>query len=150
MNYHYNPQMNWMMVRFKNYPKFLDDLQLAIANERKTINFYTELYKIAPTEFARHSLKTALDDEKIHDKKLTKLYKYLTGSKPNIDFKDVEFNHFYDGLQKAFIGEIEAAEFYKEMYLSTNCQMIRDLLYSIQHDESEHAALFNWTFTEIK
>ncbi|WP_339061390.1 ferritin-like domain-containing protein [Tepidibacillus marianensis] len=123
---------------------------MAITDERGAIDFYTRLLAVAPTEIAKYSVQTALDDEKIHNKQLTRLYKKLTGHKPVIVVKKVEFHHFFDGLQKAFLGEVKAAEFYKEMYLSVFCPNIRDILYSIQHDEVEHSTLFNWVHTEIK
>lgn len=142
-------QTDWMSMKFKDFNQFIKNLELAITDERSAVIFYTELYKIAPTEMAKYAVKTALEDEIVHDKKLTKLYKYLTGSKPNIKLETVTFNHFYEGLQKAFIDEVKAFDFYKEMYLSVFCPTIRDLLYSIQHDEIEHATLFNWVHTEI-
>ncbi|MFT9485783.1 MAG: ferritin family protein [Tepidibacillus sp.] len=144
------PQMDWMSLRFKDFPQFLKNLKKAIADERAAIQFYKQLLTMAPTEMAKYSVKTALDDEKIHNKQLTQLYIRLTGQKPEIQVEKVEFQHFYDGLQKAFVDEVEAAEFYKEMYLSVFCQTIRDLLYSIQHDEIEHATLFSWVHGEIK
>ncbi len=146
----YNQQADWKTNRFKNYPEFLKDLKKAIEDEKSAIEFYSQLYKIAPTEIARFSVKTALDDEKEHYKKLTGLYKYLTGNNPQVKANPEEFTHFYEGLQKAFLDEIRAFEFYKELYLATNCEAIRDIIYSIQHDEMEHASLFNWTYTEIK
>ncbi len=149
MPYNYNLQME-CMNKFRNYPKFISDLESAIVDERTAIVMYNELYRVAPTEFARYAVKTALEDEKVHNRRLTRLYIYLTGREPEIKIKDVKFQHFYDGLQMAFIGEVKAAEFYKEMYLATNCDPIRDLFYSIQHDEIEHAALFNWAHTELK
>lgn len=148
---HYNnQQMEWMRMRFIDYDKFLEDLKQAITDERTAINFYSELYKQAPTDMGKYSIKTAWEDERIHNKQLTRLYKQLTGMEPEIEVEEVKFHHFYDGLKKAFIDEVKAFEFYKDMYLSTNCQSIRDLLYSIQHDEIEHATLFNWVHTEIK
>lgn len=138
------------MRLFKDYPKFISDLKEAIADERSAIDLYTRLHEIAPTETARYAVKVALDDEIMHDRKLTKLYVRLTGREPDVHVKRVEFHHFYDGLHKAFLDEVEAFEFYKEMYLSTYDLTIRDILYSIQHDEIEHATLFNWVHTEIK
>ncbi len=149
-SYEYNPQIDWRMVRFYNYPKFIEDLKYAIADERSAIQFYSELYEKAPTDTAKYSIKTALEDEKEHNKALTDLYIRLTGHKPKVEVKEITFHHFYDGLKKAFLGEVEAYEFYKKMYLATNCPSIRDLLYDIQHDEMEHATLFNWVHTEIK
>jgi len=144
------PGVDPMSVYFKDFPKFLENLKMAIADERSAIDFYTRLLAVAPTEIAKYSVQTALDDEKVHNKQLTQLYKRLTGHKPKIEVKKVEFRHFFDGLQKAFLDEVKAAEFYKEMYLSVFCPNIRDILYSIQHDEVEHATLFNWVHTEIK
>lgn len=145
-----NPNMNMMMRRFRNYPKFLKDLEYAIADERAAIIFYKELYKITPTKIAKNSIKKALDDEILHDKSLTHLYKRLTGKDPMVKVKRIEFHHFYDGLQTAFLDEVKAYKFYKRMYLSTNCPAIRDLMYSIQHDEMEHATLFNWVHSELR
>lgn len=140
----------WTTTNFKNYKKFIKDLEKAIADERTAIDLYQRLYEIAPTEIAKYSIKTALKDEKQHNRELTHLYLQLTGKKPDIKVESVPFHHFYDGLQKAFLNQVEAFEFYKEMYLSTYYQPIRDLLYSIQHDEIEHATLFNWVHTELK
>lgn len=149
MQYNYNLQME-CMNKFRNYPKFISDLETAISDERAAVLMYNELYRVAPTELARYAVRTALEDEKVHDKRLTRLYIHLTGKEPDIKVKEEKFQHFYDGLQKAFIDEVEAFEFYKEMYLATNCDPIRDLLYSIQHDEIKHATLFNWVHTELK
>lgn len=146
----YSPGMDRMGNRFKNYNKFLEDLRKAIADERSAVIFYEELYRIAPTDFAKYAVKTALEDEKVHDRQLTRLYISLTGMEPKIVVNRVHFHHFYDGLQKAFVDEVKAFEEYKEMYLSTYDPLIRDILYSIQHDEIEHATLFNWVYTEIK
>lgn len=149
MQYDYNLRME-CMNKFRDYPKFINDLETAIADERAAVLMYSELYRMAPTEFARYAVKTALEDEKVHDRRLTRLYIHLTGREPEIKVKEVKFQHFYDGLQMAFIDEVKAAEFYKDMYLATRCDPIRDLLYSIQHDEIEHATLFNWAHTELK
>ncbi len=142
----HNPIENW----FKNYQQFLDDLLFAIADERAAIDFYQRLYEIAPTEMAQYSLEAALNDEKKHDKQLTFLYKKLTGQEPDVKVEKVTFHHFYDGLEKAFIDEVEAYEFYKDMAQNAKCQSIRDLLYTIQHDEIEHATLFNWVHCELR
>lgn len=149
-NYSNYDQVDWKIERFKNYPKFLNNLKTAINDEKSAIKFYGKLLDLAPTEIAKKSIEIALNDEKEHYKKLMGLYKFLTGKYYTPEEKNTEFSHFYDGLQKAFLDEVEAFEFYKEMYLSTNCQSIRDILYSIQHDEIEHATLFNWVFTEIQ
>ena len=146
----YNPNMNMMMSRFKDYPQFIKDLEAALVDEKSAALFYEELYNIAPTETAKYSLKIAMEDERNHYKQLKKLYIQLTGRKPKIKAVPIEYHHFYDGLKKAFLDQVEAYEFYKEMYLSTDCPTVRDILYSIQHDEMEHATLFNWVHTEIK
>jgi len=147
--YHHDSN-DWMTTGFRDYHQFLSDLRDAITDERSAIIFYQKLYEIAPTEMARYSLKIAIDDEKIHNKQLTFLYRLMTGQDPDVEVKEETFHHFYDGLEKAFIDQVKAFEMYKKMYLSTRCQRVRDLLYSIQHDEIEHATLFNWVHTELR
>lgn len=143
-------QVDWKKDQFKNFSKFIEDLKIAINDEKSAIDFYKKLLEVAPSELAKKSIQTALDDEKEHYKKLVGLYKFLTGKNYIGKVTEKKFCHFYDGLQNAFLDEVEAFEFYKEMYLSTRCQPIRDILYSIQHDEIEHATLFNWVYTDIK
>jgi len=145
-----NQQTDWKNIRFQNYPSFLADLRDAIAGERSAISLYSELLSVAPTEMAKYSLKIALADEKEHNRLLSQLYLQLTGQRPEVAVKRADFHHFYDGLKKSFINELKAFEKYKEMYLASNCPDIRDILYSIQHDEIKHATLFNWVHSEIK
>lgn len=122
----------------------------AIKGEASAIEFYTRLEAIAPTAFAKEQVHHALQDEKVHLKLFEDLYKNLTGSKPTYTIKKTSFKNFQDGLKKAYQEELDAYEAYRNAYLLTNNQYIRDVFFHAMTDEIEHATRFSYLYLNNK
>ncbi|MGZ4031542.1 MAG: ferritin family protein [Tumebacillaceae bacterium] len=135
---------------FTDYQRFLQMTLKAIFNERSAQRFYHELEIRAHTPFQKKMIQAALDDEIKHEKMLTGLYHRLTGHWPQVPQPSrPELADFQEGIKQAFTDEIEAAEMYRDMYLMTSLHWVRDLLFEIYTDESEHAQRFTYIRSEL-
>jgi rubrerythrin len=121
-----------------------------IKGEATAINFYERLAKIAPSEQARDEVRHALEDEKNHLKHFTELYVTLTGKKPVYKTEARTFHSFKEGLALARKDELEAYEDYRNAYLFTQNQFIRDVFFLALSDEIEHALRFSFLLNELK
>jgi rubrerythrin len=134
---------------FKDYAKFIADLQAAINDEASTIDFYTRLMAMAPCEDAKMNIRAARDDEQKHLHMLCNLYVTLTGQQPNIEKTPVKCISFCDGIKLALQNELAAADGYRNMYLATYYLRIRDIFFEIMTDEMEHATRFVFVYTLV-
>jgi rubrerythrin len=135
---------------FTDYQRFLQMTLKAIFNERTAQLFYRDLGIRANTPFHKKMIQAALDDEIKHEKMLTNLYHRLTGNWPQVPRPTAtEIADFQEGIKQAFTDEIEAAEMYRDLYLMTTLQWVRDLLFEIYTDESEHAQRFTFIRSEL-
>lgn len=132
----------------EGFQPLVDEICKSIKGEAEAINFYTRLLKIAPNKKHREDIKHALNDERIHLRYFTGLYRQLTGAQPFYKTEKARFSNYYDGLKKAFYDEIEAYEMYRDIYLMTNDPMIRDIYLKAFTDEMEHASRFSFLYLE--
>lgn len=135
------------MNMFRDYNKFIMDLQTAITNETIAAAFYTALMEIAPFEDARDFIRHARDDERKHYRMFFNLYVALTGRHPIVTQPVIQIPQFCEGVKNSIKDELEAADMYREMYLSTTNTRIRDILFEAMNDEMEHAIRFNWIYS---
>lgn len=144
----------WMMPLFRDPHKWLRDLEQAIADEAEAAEFYRYLESIAPNAEAREQVHHATEDEIKHHRMLSHLYRRLTGRHPAVEQPVIERPGFAAGVYMAFNDELEAAEHYRDMLLSTRDMAIRDMMFEIMMDEMEHADRFtmitamDWTEME--
>lgn len=144
----------WAMPLFRDPHKWLRDLEQAIADEAEAAEFYRYLEGITPNAEARELIHHATKDEISHHRMLSGLYMRLTGRQPAMTRPVIEKADFGAGVYKAFKDELEAAEHYKGMLLSTHNMAIRDMMFDIMMDEMEHADRFtmitamDWTEVE--
>ncbi|RAK23123.1 rubrerythrin [Anoxybacillus vitaminiphilus] len=132
------------------YKKITDTLLEAIKGEASAVQFYQQLMNAAPNEKAREDVQHALEDERKHLKQFTDLYVMLTGKRPVYKTKAVSFNTFKEGLNIARKDELEAYEDYRDAYLATQDQVIRDVFFLAMTDEIEHALRFSFLLSELR
>lgn len=124
----------------------LDALVKGMEGESEAIDFYTRLAKMAPDKIGREAVEHALADERVHLKLFINLYKQLSGKSPNYNKPKKKFDDFKEGIMIAFNDELEAYESYRDAYLLTQNQMIRDVFFQAMSDEIEHAARFSFVY----
>ncbi|MBE3556256.1 MAG: ferritin-like domain-containing protein [Firmicutes bacterium] len=119
----------------------------AIADERQAIDFYGRLMQAAPNSFHREQINDPYQDEKKHNRWLTKLYEQREGHAPEVSYQRVVFSNYREGLRKAMDSELSAAEMYRTMLVMSH-QMhemrLVELFYMIMTDEMIHATRFTY------
>lgn len=135
---------------FHNQNAFLQDTLRAIFDERQAQLNYRALYSLATTPFQKKMIQHALDDEIKHERMLSRIYHTLTGHAPQVPQPQrATITQFNAGLRASFEDEVEAAEMYRSMYLNTYLPWLRDQLFEIMTDESEHAQRFTYVQAEL-
>lgn len=155
--YCYRPPMGGVMppvggaagpeMMFKDYNKFIADVQIAINNEITAVEFYTKLMDMAPCADAKNQIEHPRDDEMKHYRMLCQLYMALTGYQPAVQKSITNVTDFCSGIEEALNDELSAAESYRDMYLNTSNMSIRDILFEIMTDEMEHATRFSFVYS---
>lgn len=59
------------------------------------------------------------------------------------------FHNLQEGLRLAYQDELEAYEFYRDIYLMTSHPLIRDVFFRALTDESEHALRFGFLIPQM-
>lgn len=128
---------------FTDRKLFISQLAGAINDEASAVKFYGELEGMTQPPY-RDFVTHARNDEVVHQRLFSKLYTRLTGTHPVVRVQDTRFSSYKEGLEIAFRRELEAAELYRDMYLSTKVRDIRDVLFKTMTDEMEHAQRFSF------
>ncbi|MCL6444271.1 MAG: ferritin-like domain-containing protein [Alicyclobacillus sp.] len=131
---------------FKDPNTFISQLTGAINDQASAVKFYEVLEGMAPSKY-RDFVNHAKNDEMVHFRLLSKLYRRLTGYQPSVQAETTQFSSYKEGIEIAFRRELEAAELYRDMYLNTRVPEIRDILFKTMTDEMEHAQRFNFLYT---
>jgi rubrerythrin len=134
---------------FKDYDTFMSQLTRAINDQASAVKFYDVLEEMAPKQY-RDFVTHAKNDEMVHVRLFSKLYRRLTGYDPSVQVQATQFSSYQEGLEIAFRSELEAAETYRDMYLNTRVPKIRDVLFKTMTDEMEHAQRFNFLYTVLR
>lgn len=130
---------------FKDPALFIKSLRMAINDQASAIQFYGQLEGLAPTQY-RDFITHAKDDERVHLRLLRKLYRRLTGTDAPVQAEPIQFSSYKQGLEIAFRNELDAAESYRDLYLSSKDRRIRDILFRTMTDEMEHAQRFSFLY----
>jgi rubrerythrin len=135
---------------FRNYYRFIHDLQRAIQGELEAIAYYQSLISLAP-ETDREEIQQIRADEQRHAQILSQLYFNLTGRPPvTIPVEPPRIPSYLEGLEEAVGGELDAVEVYRNLILSTYNQQIRDSIFEIMVDEQEHATRLTLLYAKNK
>ncbi len=121
----------------------------AIVDEATAAEFYSRLLKEAPDELHREFIEHAYEDELEHLYAFKKLYYHLTDERPYYNIIPVNYSNYKEGILKALKDELEAAEFYRNVQLSTTDQLIKDTFYFAMVDELEHATQFSTLYNTM-
>ena len=129
--------------------QLVSDLSKAIVDEATAADFYSRLLKQAPNELHREFIKHAYEDELKHFQAFSKLYKHFTGKTPQYEIKPVQYPNYKTGILMALKDELEAAEFYRNMKLSSSDQLVRDTFFFAMGDEIEHSTRFSVLYNTL-
>lgn len=116
----------------------------AIKSEAEAIDFYQRLLKFASSGHEQDDISHALEDERIHLRDFSRLYCSLTGMQPVFRPKKISFHNLQEGFRMAYQDELEAYEFYRDIYLMTNHHLVKDIFFRAMTDEIEHAMRFGF------
>ncbi|MDM5155699.1 ferritin-like domain-containing protein [Bacillus sp. DX1.1] len=126
------------------YQEVLQAILKAVQGEATAIEFYARLANEAPNAKHKQAVLHALEDEKIHLQLFTQLYSTLTGQQPTYQIVPVQYASYKEGLERAYEDELEAYEEYRNAFLLTQNQTIRDVFLRAFTDEIEHAMRFGF------
>lgn len=132
-----------------NFKKLLQNIYNSIVDEATAADFYYRLAREAPNQLHREFINHAYQDELEHLEAFTRLYGYFTGQTPQYNITPVQYQNYAEGLLMAFKDELEAAEFYKEIILSSTDQLVRDTFFLAMGDELEHATRFGFLYNSL-
>ena len=129
----------------------LESLLKAIKDEQDAIMFYKILITIVPDKQDENLIRDIHNDEVKHFTQLFNLYKQMTGQNPQIPLpKQPRIPSYIDGVKKAILDELDAFEFYRDIYITNTSPEIRNIFFEALTDENEHAAKFNYMYTKSK
>ncbi len=129
--------------------EFAEGIKKAISGEAEAIQFYRRLLQMTRQREDREIISGILEDEQRHHRTFCSLYQSLTGMRPEMGRGETEMPESYlDALFEAVEDEVEAADFYSELYVATQDFTIRDLLFAIINDELGHASLLNLLYAK--
>ncbi len=132
-----------------SFQQIIQYIHEAIVGEATAAEFYSRLLEDAPDELHREFIEHAYEDELEHLYAFKKLYCHLTGQRPYYTITPVEYPNYKEGILIALKDELEAAEFYRNIQLSTTDQLIKDTFYFAMVDELEHATQFSTLYNTI-
>ncbi|MGE5484208.1 MAG: ferritin family protein [Ignavibacteriales bacterium] len=122
----------------------ISDILTAIRGEAEAIQMYTRLLGMAQTEEDRTNLQHILNDERKHYAAFTRVYAMLTGMQsPPVQAPSPAFRTYAEGLKEAYYDELEAAELYRTIVLSSGDLHVYRAFFEAMVDETEHAIRLN-------
>ncbi|HHX22986.1 MAG: ferritin-like domain-containing protein [Tepidanaerobacteraceae bacterium] len=133
----------------KSFREILQYIYQSIIDEATAAEFYASLLRQAPDLLHREFIQHARQDELKHLQAFTKLYHYYTGKMPQYTISPVQYPNYKAGILRALKDELEAAEFYRDVQLSTTDQLIKDTFYLAMVDELEHATQFSTLYNTL-
>ncbi|WP_054870971.1 ferritin family protein [Caloranaerobacter sp. TR13] len=128
-----------------------NQLVQAMKGELEAIKYYERLIKMAPNQEEADIIRAFYKDEKKHYNNFRHLYMMMTGRQPTIPPINMpEFDNYLQGVEQAILDELDAYEFYRDIYLSNINPYVRSLFFEAFTDENEHAAHLNYLYTKNK
>lgn len=123
----------------------------AMKGEAEARKYYRRLMDEAPNEREADMIEHFFEDETKHFSKFRMLYEMITGKEPELaNLESPDIDGYLEGIEQAILDELEAYEFYRDIYLSNNNPIVRDIFLEAFTDENEHAAHLNYLYTKNK
>ncbi|HYF75423.1 MAG TPA: ferritin-like domain-containing protein [Candidatus Nitrosocosmicus sp.] len=139
------------MYSYMTYNVTPAQLIKAMKGEAEARKYYKRLMGMAPNEKEEDIIEHFYEDETKHLSKFRMLFEMITGKEPELgNVKPPEFDGYLEGVEQALLDELEAYEFYRDIYLSSNNPIVRDTFFEALTDENEHAAHLNYLYTKNK
>lgn len=125
-----------------------EEVVKAMQGEAEAGLFYERLMRMAPTREEADIIKQIRADEVKHYEAFEELYRRMTGRNPRVPEPAMpNFRTYMEGVELAFIDELEAYDYYRDLYLSTQNPRIRDIFLDAFTDENEHAQYLHWIYS---
>lgn len=115
----------------------------AMEGEAAAVDFYSRLAELAPNPKVQTEILKIAEDERQHLQNFVNLFYSLTNRHPQYEVERVAFNTFEEGLRQAFEDELADYETYRNQYLKTRNQAVRDVFFRAFTDELKHATRFS-------
>lgn len=139
------------MYSYMTYNVTPAQLVKAMKNEAEAIKYYKKLMGMAPNEKEEELIEHFYEDETKHLSKFRMLFEMITGKEPELgSLKPPDFESYLEGVEKAILDELKAYEFYRDIYISGNNPIVKDIFFEAMTDENEHAACLNYLYTKNK
>lgn len=122
--------------------QLVKNIYLSIEEELQASAYYRALANIAPDRFAANIIMEFSHNEREHAYMFQQVYKALTGreySPPGEMETEVEIDDYLDALEERVLEQTSDFRKYKEYYLMTRNQILRDIFFDAMHDEIYHA-----------
>ncbi|MBB6453147.1 rubrerythrin [Salirhabdus euzebyi] len=128
----------------------LDNVYQSIVDEATAADFYARLVKQVPDTLHKEFVEHAYKDELEHLQAFSQLYTHLTGQQAQYQIQPVQFATYKEGILRALKDELEAAEFYRDVQLSSNDRLVKDTFFFAMVDELEHSTQFGVLYNTLK
>jgi rubrerythrin len=123
----------------------------AMKDKGSARKYYKRLIGMAPDEKEAEIIEHFYEDETKHLSKFRMLFEMTTGKEPEIGSVNTpEFESYIEGIEHAIPKELEACEFYRDIYLASSNPIVRDVFFEALTDENEHAVYLNYLYTKNK
>lgn len=139
------------MYGYMTYNVTPAQLLKAMTGEAEARKYYKRLISMAPDEKEADIIDHFYEDETKHFSKFRMLFEMTTGKEPELtNINSPDFDSYVEGIEKAILDELEAYEFYRYIYLSSNNPIVMEIFFEAFTDENEHAAHLNYLYTKNK
>ncbi len=133
----------------ENVQSVFDVLLSGIKREAEAIELYRQLVHVAPNEIHQNDILNALERKKAQLTQLNNLYIQLTGTVPVYQLNPIPFDDYRDGLQKAYVAEVEGYEEYQKGFSLIQHPMIQNVFLWALTGEQENAACLRFLSEEL-
>jgi rubrerythrin len=130
-----------------------EQLLKAIEGERDAITFYEHLKTLTGDEEHLKNIGHIMHDEKKHLEKFEELFRKKFGGRERAEPSPMEQSdrplphEFNAALRQAINDELEAYEFYRDVYMDCTNEQVKVPFYGAMTDENEHAIRLNMMYT---
>jgi rubrerythrin len=125
-------------LQYRNFCMFVELLQWSLDYTASMTQLFRRLLSVAPTEEAAERLEHMLQEERKHTALFEALYAELRGEQPEFNPEPILFGSYDEGIRQAVRHSRDALKHYRDTYLITPSQRIRDTFFLALSDKMEH------------
>ncbi|CDQ17805.1 cupin domain-containing protein [Halobacillus karajensis] len=111
---------------------FLD----AVKKKAKAVRLFNALGEAAPDKKHEQEILKALENEKRHLNHFTHLYTSFTGTEPEYEREEPQFQTYEEGLREGYDAGLEEFEKYRNVYSKNGHNQWGDVFYRACHDKA--------------